>query len=736
MSEGLQLTAVLHPSALDARRGIVRLHPEVMAALGAAPWDPLLLAGRRTTAALAAYAPVGADRATLLCDDLVLGNLGLASGAPVSVSLATETPAGLVSVSGPAEVTAAVDPAMLRFALLGKVVTSGDVVSLLPQDLSLPPDAPTDQLDAARRSIATRVGTGWTSVLLTVVGVSPAAPAVVTMGTAVGWQGGTATAGSAAPSLTAAPATPAVAVSDLPGTQAQAAALTEWLDIGFHGLDLLHQLGTSPRMGILLTGPAGSGKGDLVRAVSVAVGASVLALWGPTLAALEPAAAVAQLRSTLDEASRTAPSVVLLEDVEAVAPREDAGALLPSLLDALGDAVAAGRVAIVCTTSRPESVSPELRRPGLLEHELAIALPDRAQRRRLLDVATRAMPLAADVLLDDVAARTPGFVRADLVAMCREAALRAAHRHRSDPPTQPPAAVTVAMADFDAALDVVRPTAMGGAELDIARVSLDDVGGLGDVKAVLTETILWPLAYPDTFTRLGVAPPRGLLLYGPPGCGKTYLVKAVAGSGQANVLSVKGAELLTKWVGESERAVRELFRRARDAAPAIVFLDEIDALAPVRGQSTDAGVTDRVVASLLAELDGVEELRSVVVIGATNRPDLVDPALLRPGRLGQLVYVPPPDAAARAEILRAAARSVPLAADVDLDALAAGTEGFSAADCAALIRESALVAMRASMAAPTVTAANVAAARERVRPSLRPEQVAALAAYAGEHATG
>lgn len=196
--------------------------------------------------------------------------------------------------------------------------------------------------------------------------------------------------------------------------------------------------------------------------------------------------------------------------------------------------------------------------------------------------------------------------------------------------------------------------------------------------------MLWPLAYPDTFTRLGVAPPRGLLLYGPPGCGKTYLVKAVANSGQANVLSVKGAELLTKWVGESERAVRELFRRARDAAPAIVFLDEVDALAPVRGQSTDSGATDRVVASLLTELDGVEELRNVVVLAATNRPDLVDPALLRPGRLGQLVYVPPPDAAARAEILRAAARKVPLAPDVELAAVAAGAEGFSAADCAAL----------------------------------------------------
>ena len=256
---------------------------------------------------------------------------------------------------------------------------------------------------------------------------------------------------------------------------------------------------------------------------------------------------------------------------------------------------------------------------------------------------------------------------------------------------------------------------------------------MAEVKQTLTESVLWPLTYPDTFARLGVQPPRGVLLYGPPGCGKTYLVTALAGTGRANVLSVKGAELLSKWVGESERAVRELFRRAREAAPTLVFLDEMDALAPVRGQATDGGTTDRVVAALLTELDGVEALRNVVVVGATNRPDLVDPALLRPGRLERLVYVPPPDAAARAEILRAASRAVPLAEDVDLAALGEELDGFSAADCAALVREAALAAMRESLSAATVTAAHVATARDRVRPP-GPAQVAWLAAYADKHA--
>jgi transitional endoplasmic reticulum ATPase len=288
--------------------------------------------------------------------------------------------------------------------------------------------------------------------------------------------------------------------------------------------------------------------------------------------------------------------------------------------------------------------------------------------------------------------------------------------------------------DLVGALSVIRPLSRSATEeVSVGSVTLDDVGDMVATKQALTEAVLWPLQHPDTFERLGVDPPRGVLLYGPPGCGKTFVVRALASSGRLSVHAVKGAELMDKWVGSSEKAVRELFRRARDSAPSLVFLDEIDALAPRRGQSFDSGVTDRVVAALLTELDGIEPLRDVVVLGATNRPDLIDPALLRPGRLEKLVFVEPPDADARRDILRSAAKSVPLAPEVDLDSLAGELDGYSAADCVALLREAALTAMRRSIDAADVTAADVAAARETVRPSLDPVQVEALRSFADNH---
>ncbi|MFC5925422.1 AAA family ATPase [Micromonospora vulcania] len=741
----LTLTASLRPAALDARRGIVRLHPEALTALGLRPGDPVRLAGRRETAGIVAAAGPDASSALLYADDLTLGNLGLRDGGQVRVTPAALVPAGRVALAGPVAVVAAVSPEMLRLALLGKVVTAGDDVSLLPQDV-LPDASVRSLVEAARRSLANTVGFAWTSTLLSVVTVEPAAGALVTMDTLVGWEHGPATHGAAPGPAAARPgrsdtttepaeATPASPdastasdapdVDELPGLRAQAEELTELLDLGFHHREVLGRLGTTISLGVLLGGPAGSGKSALVRAVAARVGARVHPLWAPEVAALANQAAAERLRAVSTAVRADGPAVLLVTDVEALAPADEPGPVATVFRQVLAETVRAG-AAVVCTTGRPEAVDPALRAPDLLSLRISIPLPDPALRREQLTVLTRQVPLADDVRLDEVAGRTPGFVAADLAALVREAGVRAALRQKS---AETP---TVSMADFTAALEVVRPTTMAASTLELASVTMDDVGDLVEVKQTLTESVLWPLTYPDTFARLGVQPPRGVLLYGPPGCGKTYLVTALAGSGRANVLSVKGAELLSKWVGESERAVRELFRRAREAAPTLIFLDEVDALAPVRGQATDGGTTDRVVAAVLTELDGVEALRNVVVVGATNRPDLVDPALLRPGRLERLVYVPPPDGAGRSEILRAASRQVPLAPDVDLAALGGELTGFSAADCAALVREAALAAMRESLTAATITAAHVATARARVRPSLDPAQVAWLAGYAAD----
>ena len=376
-----------------------------------------------------------------------------------------------------------------------------------------------------------------------------------------------------------------------------------------------------------------------------------------------------------------APVVLLLTDVDALLPATDPPPLATLVLDALRAAVRTSYFALVATSSSPESVDPRLRAPDLADRELGLPLPDLRARTELLRRLLVDVPTAEGIDLKLVAERTPGFVAADLVAVRREAAVAAALRHGAGPAAaasssggtdtvEEPARVT--QQDLIDAVGAVRPISMSSsASLQTGGITLDQVGDMVEVKQALTEAVLWPLRYPDSFARLGVDPPRGVLVYGPPGCGKTFLLRALAGTGQLNVLAVKGAELLDKYVGESERAVRELFRRAADAAPALVFLDEVDALAPRRGQSSDSGVADRVVAALLTELDGAQPLRDVVVVGATNRPELIDPALLRPGRLERLIYVPPPDATARADILRAAAARTPLAPDVDLDALGA-----------------------------------------------------------------
>ncbi|MGV0692359.1 MULTISPECIES: AAA family ATPase [Mycobacterium] len=716
-SRQLTLTARLNTSAVDSRRGVIRLHPSAVAALGIREWDAVSLIGSRTTAAVAGLAGPGTPVGTVLLDDVTLSNAGLREGSAVVVGAVTVYGARSVTLSGSTLATQSITPDTLRQALLGKVLMVGDAVSLLPRDLG-----PGTSTSAATRALATAVGISWTSELLTVTGVDPVGPVSVQPNSLVTWGTGDVASGAATPSrISVEVARPEMVVEELKGTQPQAAKLVEWLKLALDEPHLLKTLGAGTNLGVLVSGPAGVGKVTLVRAVCG--DRRLVTLDGPEVGALAAEDRLKAVASAV-QTVRDGGGVLLITDVDALLPAA-ADPVASLILGELRTAVASDGVALIATSARPDQLDARLRAPDLCDRELGLPLPDAATRKALLESLLKNVP-AGGLDLDEIASRTPGFVVADLAALVREAALRAASRASAD--GRPP---ELNQEDLVGALSVIRPLSRSASEeVSVGDITLEDVGDMAEARQALTEAVLWPLQHPDTFARLGVDPPRGVLLYGPPGCGKTFVVRALASTGQLSVHAVKGSELMDKWVGSSEKAVRELFRRARDSAPSLVFLDEVDALAPRRGQSFDSGVTDRVVAALLTELDGVDPLRDVVVLGATNRPDLIDPALLRPGRLERLVFVEPPDAAARRDILRTAGKSVPLSADVDLDEVAAGLDGYSAADCVALLREAALTAMRRSLDATDVTAADLAAARETVRPSLDPAQVESLRAFA------
>ncbi|KZO58552.1 AAA family ATPase [Dietzia cinnamea] len=770
----LDLTLRLSASAADSRRGIVRAHPEVILALGMREWDAIEIVGARTTGAVVAAAKPGSPSGILVVDEVVAANCGLGEDARVTVRAAQVTGAQSIEVQGLPPAGRGVAERVLRSALLGKVVRVGDSVTLLPRDLG--PQFPTGD---TTRTLRNTMGAQWSTELLTVTATVPDGIVSVQPTTAVVTGAATATAPrtAAAAGTTAAvtttsslfPAGPAaggvhasgssgtaaagrtagagsadgadgsaisaVAREDLVGVGDQAEVLEQWLSLALDRSELLRTLGASPHLGVLVAGPPGVGKATLVR--SVAGDRRLEVIDGPSVGSLDPASRLEAVRAAA-ERTREHGGILLVTDVDALLPAEYEP-VSTLVLDRLRSVVAAPGAALVATCVRPEDADPRLRDPDVCDRVLDLPLPDAADRAALLAVMLRDVP-TADLDLSAVADRTPGYVAGDMRALTREAALRAAARATGG--TDGTGAADDALSgarleqeDLLGAISVIRPLSRSGTEeLSLGSITLDDVGDMEEVRQALTETVLWPLQHRESFERLGVQPPRGVLLYGPPGCGKTFVVRALAASGRLTVHMVKGAELMDKWVGSSEKAVRDLFRKARDSAPSLVFLDEIDALAPRRGQTGDSGVGDRVVAALLTELDGAEPLGDVVILGATNRPELIDPALLRPGRLERLVFVPPPDAEARADILRAAGRDVPLADDVDLDELAADLDGYSAADCAALLRESALTAMRRDIDAAEVTADDVARARLAVRPSLDPDQVENLRLYAERRA--
>jgi transitional endoplasmic reticulum ATPase len=525
---------------------------------------------------------------------------------------------------------------------------------------------------------------------------------------------------------------PRTTYEDIGGLKDEIQRLREMVELPMRHPEIFQRLGIEPPKGVLLQGPPGCGKTLLARAVANESEANFFSINGPEIMSKFYGESEARLREIFQQAEKNSPAIIFIDELDSLAPKREevtgeverrVVAQLLALLDGL---TSRGNVIVIGATNRPNALDPALRRPGRFDREIEIGIPDKPGRYEVMQVHTRGMHLAEDVNLKKLIDIAHGYTGADLAALSREAGMKALRRYLPEIDLEqeriPPSVLErmeVTMDDFMNAFREITPTAMREVAIEIPTVHWDEVGGLDVVKQELRESVEWPLKNAEVFERMGIMPPKGILLFGPPGCGKTLLARAVATESEANFIAIKGPEVFSKWVGESEKAIREVFRKARMSAPSIVFFDEMDSLVPRRGSGYgDSGVTDRVISQLLTEIDGITALQDVVVIAATNRPDMVDPAVLRPGRFDRLIYVPEPGEEGRLQILKIHTKGMPLTKDVNLQELAQLTKGYSGADIESVCREAALYALRKDMNAKEVTNADFQEALKRIGPSV------------------
>jgi len=687
----------------DVGRGRVRIDKEAMNLLGVEPGDIVEIQGRKRTAAVVwpGY-PEDTGSNIIRMDHLTRRNAGTSIGEKVVVRKAKVKPATMIKLA-PTSTALFLDENFIDYIkkrLIDHPLCEGDIVQVSVLGQPIP---------------------------FAVVSVKPKGIIIITENTRVLVLNRPVDIGRI----------PRVSYEDIGDLEEAKQKIREMIELPLKHPELFKRLGIEPPKGILLHGPPGCGKTLLAKAVANETEAYFIAINGPEIMSKFYGESEARLREVFKEAQENAPAIIFIDEIDAVAPKREevtgevekrVVAQLLALMDGLE---ARGDVIVIGATNRPEAVDPALRRPGRFDREIEIGVPDKRARKEILQVHTRNMPLSKDVDLNEIAELTHGFTGADIAALCREAAMHRLRRilpkidlEKETIPAEILESLTVTREDFLEALKDIQPSALREVYIEVPEVKWEDIGGLDKIKQELREAVELPIEHPEYFEEMGIEPPKGVLLYGPPGCGKTLLAKAVATESEANFISVKGPEILSKWVGESEKAVRKIFRKARQAAPCVVFFDEIDAIAPARGyRYGDSGVTDRIVNQLLTEMDGLVLLKGVVILAATNRPDILDPALLRPGRFDRILYVPAPDEKARYEIFKVHTRRMPLSEDVDLHELARITEGYTGADIAAVCREAAMTALREAGKPTKISMRHFQAALKVVTPSVSKEDI-------------
>ncbi len=717
----------------EAYKGIVRIDTETMREIGVRVGDVVEIEGGRKTVGIVDRAyPTDIGQTVIRMDGIMRRNAKTGIGEIVKVRKGEVKEAKSVAIA-PAQkgVTIRVDPNMFKRGLLGRAVAKGDIIAVGGTNRRKRAMSESPFFEDVFQMFEDDFlgGFGIAGLRFVVADTYPKDAVIITENTEL-------KVNTKAVELLE-EKVPYVTYEDIGGLTDEVKKVREMVELPLKHPELFERLGIEPPKGILLHGPPGCGKTLLAKAVANESDASFLLINGPEVVSKFVGEAEKKIREKFEEAEKKAPSIIFIDEIDAIATKREESygevekrmvAQLLATMDGLNER---GKVIVIAATNRPNAIDPALRRPGRFDREIQIGVPSKEGRLNILKIHTRNMPLTKDVDLQQWANITHGFVGADLAALCKEAAICVIRRILPDInlkenqpiPKEVLDKLVITQKDFEDGMKVVSPSAMREVLVEVPNIGWNDIGGLQKIKQDLQEVVEWPLKYADKFKKLGIKAPRGVLLYGPPGCGKTLLAKAVAHESEANFILVKGPELLNMWVGESEKGIREIFRRAREVAPTVIFFDEIDAIAMRRGMSVGNNVTERMVNTLLTEIDGLEELHDVVVIGATNRPDILDPALLRPGRFDRLLLTPVLDDEARTDVFKIHTKGMPLAKDVTIKKLVELTKNYTGSDIEGVCREAGMIALRTDLEADKVKMADFEKALDKVKASVRPEDM-------------